>query len=114
MNVNKFVKIVSLVLVLCIVLLTGVYTARMFVYRSNDGKDAGTSKISGSRVNVLVMATDKGGMLTDTIMFASFNKKTNQLNIMSVPRDTRVKLGKKKTGSMMLLSDMLACLFCCY
>ena len=93
MNFTKFTKIVSLVLVMCIVLLMGVYTARMFVYKSNDGKDAGTTKISGSRVNVLVMATDKGGMLTDTIMFVSLNKKTNTLNIISVPRDTRVKLG---------------------
>ena len=93
MNFKKFAKIVSLVLVMCIVLLMGVYTARMFVYKTNDGKDAGTTKISGSRVNILVMATDKGGMLTDTIMFASLNKKTNKLNIMSVPRDTRVKLG---------------------
>lgn len=93
MNTKKFMKIISLVLVLCIVLLAGVYTARMFVYRTNDGKDAGTTRVAGSRINILLMATDKGGMLTDTIMFASFNKKTEQLNIMSVPRDTRVKLG---------------------
>lgn len=93
MNTQKFMKIISLVLVLCIVLLAGVYTARMFVYKTNDGKDAGTTKVSGSRINILLMATDKGGMLTDTIMFASFNKKTKDLNIMSIPRDTRVKLG---------------------
>ena len=80
MNIKKFAKIISLVLVLCIVMLAGVYTARMFVYRSNDGKDAGTTKVAGSRINILIMATDKGGMLTDTIMFASFNKKTNKIN----------------------------------
>ena len=93
MNTGKFLKIISLVLVLCIALLAGTYTARMIVYKSNDGKDAGTTRVTGSRINVLIMATDKGGMLTDTIMFASFNKKTNKLNIISIPRDTRVKLG---------------------
>ena len=46
MNFKKFAKIVSLVLVMCIVLLMGVYTARMFVYKTNDGKDVGTTKIS--------------------------------------------------------------------
>lgn len=94
MNFKKFMKIISLVLVLCIALLSGAYVARMLVYKTNDGKDAGTTKVTGSRVNILVMATDKGGMLTDTIMFASFNKKTNKLNILSIPRDTRVKLRK--------------------
>ena len=93
MNIKKFAKIISLVLVLCIVLLLGVYTARMLIYKTNDIKDAGTTRIAGSRVNILVMATDKGGLLTDTIMFVSLNKKTKELNIMSIPRDTRVKLG---------------------
>lgn len=93
MNFGKFMKIVSLVLVVCIIALAGVFTARMFIHQTNDIRDAGTTKIANNRINILLLATDKGGMLTDTIMFMSFNRKTNQLNIMSVPRDTRVKLG---------------------
>ncbi len=92
MNVKKFSKIVSVVLVMCIVLLMGVYTARSLVYQSGGAKDAGTVKASGGRINFLIMATDKGGLLTDTIMFVSFNKKTEKINIISIPRDTRVKL----------------------
>ncbi len=43
-------------------------------------------------VNVLILATDKGRMLTDTIMVANVNTHTKSLNLMSLPRDTRVEL----------------------
>ena len=47
---------------------------------------------AGSNVNVLVLATDKGGLLTDTVMVASTNKYTKNINVLSLPRDTRVTL----------------------
>ena len=47
---------------------------------------------AGSNVNVLVLATDKGGLLTDTMMVASTNKYTKSVNVLSLPRDTRVTL----------------------
>jgi len=43
-------------------------------------------------INILVLATDKGQLLTDTIMVANVNTHTKSLNIMSLPRDTRVML----------------------
>lgn len=43
-------------------------------------------------VNVLILATDKGRLLTDTIMVANINTHTKSLNLMSLPRDTRVML----------------------
>ncbi len=47
-------------------------------------------------VNVLILATDKGRMLTDTVMVANVNTHTKSLNLMSLPRDTRVKLDEGK------------------
>lgn len=92
MNVGKFMKIISLVLVICLTVLVGIYAANSVVSGSQDNEDIGTEGIKGKRINVLLLATDKGGVLTDTIMFASFDKKTKELNIISVPRDTRVQL----------------------
>ncbi len=43
-------------------------------------------------VNVLVLATDKGRLLTDTVMVANVNTHTKSLNLMSIPRDTRITL----------------------
>ncbi len=45
-------------------------------------------------VNVLVMGTDDGGLRSDTMMLVSLNGHTNQVNILSIPRDTRVQIGK--------------------
>lgn len=44
-------------------------------------------------VNVLVMGTDDGGQRSDTMMIVSMNGHTGQVNILSIPRDTRVKIG---------------------
>ena len=95
MNFRKYIKITSLVLVICLTVLAGVYAAHSIIMR--DGVvvdvDSGTEAVKGKRINLLLLATDKGGLLTDTIMFASFDKERNSLNIVSIPRDTRVRLG---------------------
>lgn len=94
MNYSKFIKIVSLVLVVCITALAGVFAANCVISQNGEGVHSGTEEVKGKRINLLLLATDKGGVLTDTIMFASFDKERHSLNIMSIPRDTRVSLGK--------------------
>ncbi len=54
-------------------------------------------------INVLVLATDKGRMLTDTIMVVNVNTHTKSLNLMSIPRDTRVTL---KSGSNVKINSV--------
>ena len=93
MNFKKYIKITSLVLVICITMLAGVYAAHSVIMRDEVSVHSGTEQVKGKRINMLLLATDKGGLLTDTIMFASFDKERNMLNIMSIPRDTRVRLG---------------------
>ena len=44
-------------------------------------------------VNILLLGVDEGGMRSDTIMLASLNGKTKKINILSIPRDTRVPFG---------------------
>lgn len=46
--------------------------------------------IEGERINTLVLATDKGGLLTDTVMLVSVNTKSKKINLLSIPRDTLV------------------------
>lgn len=47
------------------------------------------------KINVLVLGVDKSGLLTDTIMVASYNLDEDEVNILSIPRDTRMYVGKK-------------------
>ena len=42
------------------------------------------------KINVLLLGVDEDGLRTDTIMVASFDLDTAELNLMSIPRDTRV------------------------
>lgn len=44
-------------------------------------------------VNILLLGTDEGGMRSDTMMLVSLNGQANTVNILSIPRDTRVHIG---------------------
>ncbi len=93
MNIRKYIKIVSLALMLCLVVSGGFLTAYQVVTNQVGAPEEGVSKIEGKRVNILLMATDESGLRTDTIMVASFDRERQQLNILSIPRDTRVTIG---------------------
>ncbi len=45
-------------------------------------------------VNILLLGVDEGGMRSDTIMLASLNGRTGRLSVLSIPRDTRVLVGR--------------------
>ena len=94
MNVKKYMKIISLALAFCLVLWCGFAVAGYMINRETDTSDEelGLSKLKGKRVNVLLMATDEGGQRTDTMMVASFDREREQLNILSIPRDTKVTI----------------------
>lgn len=55
---------------------------------------------SGSNVNILVLATDKGELLTDTVMVVSTNKATKSINVLSLPRDTRITFENGSHGKL--------------
>ncbi len=93
LNLMKFFRIITLVLIMCMMSLMGVLSARVYIYTANNQYDLGTVKAVGGRVNMLIMATDKHTKtLTDTILFASINTKTNKISVISIPRDTRVNI----------------------
>lgn len=42
------------------------------------------------KVNALVLGVDKKGLLTDTIIIASYDLSENKMRLLSIPRDTRI------------------------
>ena len=70
-------------------LLTGLYLGEeiTLVALDKQTEDVGV-------VNILLLGTDEGGMRSDTIMLASLNGRTGKVNILSIPRDTRIRMGK--------------------
>lgn len=92
--------ILSAVCILCVVFatvggvlsakwLTGLYLGEEITLASLDNQSDGVGI-----VNILLLGVDEGGMRSDTIMLASLNGHTGKVNILSIPRDTRVPMGK--------------------
>lgn len=96
MNLRKFYITVFTILSLFL-FITGVFLLS-HINTSDDGGEEkglldsiiGPLKGSTESFNVLVLGTDKVGSNTDTIMVVNFNPGTFKLNILSIPRDTRV------------------------
>lgn len=68
-------------------LLSNLYLGEEIVLKSLDEQD------DVGIVNILLLGVDEGGMRSDTIMVASLNGRTGSLNVLSIPRDTRVLIG---------------------
>jgi len=45
------------------------------------------------KINILVVGLDKGDIRTDTILVASYDLDNDKVNILSIPRDTRMYVG---------------------
>lgn len=92
--------ILSIVCVFCIVFATvgGVISAK-FLSSLYIGEEVSLDSLDKQEetvgmVNILLLGVDEGGMRSDTIMLVSLNGRTHKVNIMSIPRDTRVLIGK--------------------
>lgn len=67
----------------------GLYFGEEIALESLDEQDS-----TVGLVNILLLGVDEGGLRSDTIMLVSLNGRTGKVNILSVPRDTRVLIGK--------------------
>ena len=90
--------ILSLICTFCIVFATvgGVLSARLLsnLYLGEEiTLESLDSQSNVGVVNILLLGVDEGGMRSDTIMLASLNGRTGKLSILSIPRDTRIRVG---------------------
>lgn len=67
------------------------------VYRPNEAP-ASVAVKNGERVNILVLGVDKEGDRSDTIIVLSLDPDAGRLGVMSIPRDTRVKIPGRGTS----------------
>ena len=97
MNMSIFNKIFIRMmagLLIMISIISGIAFARFYIVPPEDN-DVITPPAAKGRINMLCLATDAGGMLTDTIMVVSFDSERKLINLLSIPRDTRLHLGPK-------------------
>ena len=105
MNIKKFITtfLISTAIQLVLVMLIG----GMYVYWGNIGGGVQLAELdkvtSNGLKNVLVLGTDEGGLRSDVIMVFSLNPKTNSINLVSIPRDTKITIN----GSSMKINSAL-------
>ncbi len=102
---KRVLKITAFSLGIFLLISAGIFASRHLIHCAVDGEPEidesqflqGTATLEGNskQINVLLMATDLGGVHTDSIMIASYDKERQMLNIIAVPRDTRVMIHDK-------------------
>lgn len=54
-----------------------------------------TVQVEGGKINVLLMGTDVDGLRTDAIMLACVDTDAKTVNMLTIPRDTRMYIGNR-------------------
>jgi LCP family protein required for cell wall assembly len=94
MNKKLFSKILLRTLAVIIILLA-VILGLIYFLPNNAITPNKLEPVSADVVNFLLLGTDEGGMRTDTIMLASIDTARKKINVMSIPRDTKITIGKQ-------------------
>ncbi len=87
-------KIRKVVIILLVALMfLGIFSIGSWIITGNPPQIFSFLSPSKSRT-VLVMGMDNGGLRSDVMMVAFINEKTGNVDIVSIPRDTKVRTGK--------------------
>lgn len=95
MNKRKF----TLSLVITIAILIIVFVVGQ-LFSSNVGLENVLDNSATGKINVLVVGVDKDGTRSDVNMLFSLDPKEKTINLLSVPRDTRVEFKKGSYGKI--------------
>ncbi len=91
-----FISMVATVLVVTAIAL-GLQAAQLFFGSSLSSEITKLlDKATNDTVNILCLGLDKDGTRSDVIMVVSIDSKREQINILSIPRDTRVRYPNSK------------------
>ena len=96
MNKKLFFKIVGVTTLISIIIAGLILTVFFFTGSGSIGGESSnelTKASKNERTNILVLGTDQSSLRSDVMMVFSLSKKDKTLNVLSIPRDTRVKIG---------------------
>ncbi len=95
-NVRRYFQVLGITLG---VMLVGALVCLGINYSGGlDGEEVdntSTVEAYGGKINVLLMGTDVDGLRTDAIMLASYDTETGKVNMLSIPRDTKMYIGNR-------------------
>lgn len=96
-NVKRYFQVLGIslgiVLIASFVVLGFNYTKLDLMQEEVD--NTSTVAAANGKINVLLMGTDIDGLRTDAIMLASYDTEKNKVDMLSIPRDTRMYIGNR-------------------
>ncbi len=95
MNIKKFFLTLIVTLLVVVIAFCGIT-----FFTATGGFDGALDEVSDGTTNILVVGVDKDGTRADTIMLISATPKNKTINLLSVPRDTRIKYNDKRHGKI--------------
>ena len=95
-NVKRYFQVLGISLAV-IIAATAVCMGIDFSGSNNEEAVDNTSTVEAAdgKINVLLMGVDVDGLRTDAIMLASFDTETKEVNMLSIPRDTKMYIGNR-------------------
>ena len=93
MNIRKFFSVFFIsttLLFLCVFAAAYVYVSGLQIGGGGEITELDTHVEKHERKNVLVVGSDKSGVLADVIMIFSFSDENDPVNMVSIQRDTEV------------------------
>ena len=95
-NVKRYFQVLGISLAV-IIAVAAVCMGIDFSGSNNEEAVDNTSTVEAAdgKINVLLMGVDVDGLRTDAIMLASFDTETKEVNMLSVPRDTKMYIGNR-------------------
>ena len=96
-NVKRYFQVLGISLAV-IIAAAAVCMGIDFSSSNNEEAVDNTSTVEAAdgKINVLLMGVDVDGLRTDAIMLASFDTETKEVNMLSIPRDTKMETVIKK------------------
>ena len=90
-NVKRYFQVLGISLAV-IIAVAAVCMGIDFSGSNNEEAVDNTSTVEAAdgKINVLLMGVDVDGLRTDAIMLASFDTETKEVNMLSIPRDTKI------------------------
>lgn len=99
-NVKRYFQVLGITLAVVVAVAAaamGFDFAALRTQTVTENTETNTTEIErdAERINVLLMGVDVDGLRTDAIMLVQYDVQQNQVNMLSIPRDTKMYIGNR-------------------
>lgn len=98
-NIKRYFRVLGISLAVVVALAAAALGFDFAALRDTPQPDENTNTAvierNAEKINVLLMGVDVDGLRTDAIMLAQYDVQNNAVNMLSIPRDTKMYIGNR-------------------